>query len=89
VRLEANTKSHVHNLIHEFFINMDFTMAYPNFKKGLKMVFGPLEVKFLLGPAVAGRVPFQCGAKMTIIIYPILIQLLSYCTCVTGPEINR
>jgi hypothetical protein len=24
---------------------MAFTMAYPNFKKGLKMVFGPLGVK--------------------------------------------
>jgi hypothetical protein len=30
--------------IHEFLINMDFTMAYPNFKKGLKMAFGPLGV---------------------------------------------
>jgi hypothetical protein len=45
VRLEASTKPHVHNLIHEFLINMAFTMAYPNFKKGLKMVFGPLGVK--------------------------------------------
>jgi hypothetical protein len=26
-------------------INMAFTMAYPNFKKGLKMAFGPLGVK--------------------------------------------
>jgi hypothetical protein len=24
---------------------MAFTMAYPNFKKGLKMTFGPLGVK--------------------------------------------
>jgi hypothetical protein len=24
---------------------MAFTMAYPNFKKGLKMAFGPLGVK--------------------------------------------
>jgi hypothetical protein len=45
MRLEASTKSHVHNLIHEFLINMAFTMACPNFKKGLKMVFGPLGVK--------------------------------------------
>jgi hypothetical protein len=45
VRLEASTKPHVYNLIHEFFINMAFTMACPNFKKGLKMVFGPLGVK--------------------------------------------
>jgi hypothetical protein len=45
VRLEASTKPHVHNLIHEFLINMAFTMACPNFKKGLKMVSGPLGVK--------------------------------------------
>jgi hypothetical protein len=45
VRLEASTKPHVHNLIHEFLINMAFTRAYPNFKKGLKMVSGPLGVK--------------------------------------------
>jgi hypothetical protein len=45
VHLEASTKPHVHNLIHEFLINMAFTMAYPNFKKGLKMVYGPLGVK--------------------------------------------
>jgi hypothetical protein len=45
VRLEASTKPHLHNLIHEFLINMAFTMACPNFKKGLKMVSGPLGVK--------------------------------------------
>jgi hypothetical protein len=45
VRFEASTKPHVHNLIHEFLINMAFTMARPNFKKGLKMVFGPLGIK--------------------------------------------
>jgi hypothetical protein len=45
VLLEASTKPHVHNLIHEFLINMAFIMACPNFKKGLKMVFGPLGVK--------------------------------------------
>jgi hypothetical protein len=45
VRLEASTKSPIHNLIHEFLINMAFTMACPNFKKGLKMAFGPLGVK--------------------------------------------
>jgi hypothetical protein len=44
VRLEASTKSHVHNLIHEFLINMAFIRACPNFKKGLKMVSGPLGV---------------------------------------------
>jgi hypothetical protein len=37
VHLEVSTKPHVHNLIHEFLINMAFTMACPNFKKGLKM----------------------------------------------------
>jgi hypothetical protein len=45
MRLEASTKPPIHNLIHEFLINMAFTMAYPNFKKGLKMAFGPLGVK--------------------------------------------
>jgi hypothetical protein len=45
VRLEASTKPPIHNLIHEFLINMVFTMAYPNFKKGVKMAFGPLGVK--------------------------------------------
>jgi hypothetical protein len=46
VRLKASTKPSIHNLIHEFLMNMAFTMAYPNFKKGLKMAFGPLGVKF-------------------------------------------
>jgi hypothetical protein len=45
VCLEASIKPHVHKLNHEFLINMAFTMAYPNFKKGLKMVSGPLGVK--------------------------------------------
>jgi hypothetical protein len=45
LRLEASTKPHVHNLIHEFLINMAFTMACQNFKKGLKMVSWPLGVK--------------------------------------------
>jgi hypothetical protein len=44
LRLEASTKSPIHNLIHEFLINMAFRMAYPNFKKGLKMASGPLGV---------------------------------------------
>jgi hypothetical protein len=45
MRLEDGTKPLVLNLIHEFLINMAFTMACPNFKKGLKMVSGPLGVK--------------------------------------------
>jgi hypothetical protein len=45
VRLEASTKPHIHNFIHEFLINMAFTRAYPNFKKGLKMAFGPLGAR--------------------------------------------
>jgi hypothetical protein len=45
VCLEASTKPPIHNLIHEFLINMAFTMACPNFKKGPKMGFGPLGVK--------------------------------------------
>jgi hypothetical protein len=45
VRLEASSKPPIYNLIHEFLINMAFTMACPNFKKGLKMAFGSLGVK--------------------------------------------
>jgi serine protease inhibitor ecotin len=48
MRLEASTKPHVHNLIHEFLINIAFTMACPNSKKGLKMVSSPLGVKIAL-----------------------------------------
>jgi hypothetical protein len=44
MRLEASTKPPIHNLIHKFLIILAFTMAYPNFKKGLKMAFGPLGV---------------------------------------------
>jgi hypothetical protein len=44
--LEASTKPHVHKKIHEFLINMAFTMACQNFKKGLKMAFGPLGIKY-------------------------------------------
>jgi len=44
VDLKTSTKPPIPNLIHEFFINMVFTMACPNFKKGLKMAFGPLGV---------------------------------------------
>jgi hypothetical protein len=43
--LEASTKPHVYKKIHEFLINMAFTMACPSSKKGLKMVSGPLGVK--------------------------------------------
>jgi hypothetical protein len=46
VRVEASTEPPIHNLIHEFLINMAFTMAYPNFKKDLKMTSGPLGVKY-------------------------------------------
>jgi hypothetical protein len=38
-RLGASTKPPIHNLIYEFLINMAFTVAYPNFKKGPKMTF--------------------------------------------------
>jgi hypothetical protein len=46
VRLEASIKSPIYNLIHGFLINMAFTMACPNLKKGLKMAFGPLGINF-------------------------------------------
>jgi hypothetical protein len=29
-------------------INMAFIMAYPTFKKGLKMAFSPLGVKYMI-----------------------------------------
>jgi hypothetical protein len=45
VRLEASTKPPIYNLIHEFLINLAFTC--PNFKKGLKMAFGPLGVNLI------------------------------------------
>ena len=45
MHLEASIKPHAHKKIHEFLINMAFTMTCPNFKKGLKMAFGPLGVK--------------------------------------------
>jgi hypothetical protein len=44
VRLEVKTKPHVHKKIHEFLINMALTLACPNFKKDLKIAFGPLGV---------------------------------------------
>jgi hypothetical protein len=46
VHLEASTKLPIHNLIHEFLINMVFTMACPNFKKALKTASVPLGVKY-------------------------------------------
>jgi hypothetical protein len=42
VCLEGSTKPPIYNFIHEFLIEMAFTMACPDFKKGLKMAFGPL-----------------------------------------------
>jgi hypothetical protein len=45
VHLEASTKLHAQKKIHEFFIYMVFIMAYPNFKKGLRMAFSPLGIK--------------------------------------------
>jgi hypothetical protein len=73
VRLEANTKPPIHNLIHEILINM----ACPNFKKGLKMAFGPLGVKLshhmkihhvfhvsLLEPYYEFRIPGQIQAPL-------------------------
>jgi hypothetical protein len=51
VHLEATTKPPIHNSIHEFLINMAFTMACPNFKEGLKMVSRPLGVNKQAGLA--------------------------------------
>ena len=46
--LKASTKPHVHKKLHEFFVNMAFTMTCPNFKKGLKMAFGLLGVNYAI-----------------------------------------
>jgi hypothetical protein len=48
--VKASTKPPIHNLIHNFLINMAFTIACPNFKKGLKMAFGPLGVNLWMKP---------------------------------------
>jgi hypothetical protein len=45
VHLEVSTKPHVHKKIHEFLINMAFTIACPNFKKRPENGFGLLGVK--------------------------------------------
>jgi flagellar biosynthesis protein FliP len=44
VWLGVSTNPPNQNLIHEFLINMAFIMAYPNYKKGLKMALSPLGV---------------------------------------------
>jgi hypothetical protein len=56
VRLEASTKPPIHNLFHEFLINMAFTMACLNFKKGLEMAFGPLGVTWFKHTAHNGDI---------------------------------
>jgi hypothetical protein len=66
VHLEASTKPPIHNLIHEFLINMAFAMACPNFKKGLKMAFGPLGVKQR----------FERGEKYPSVVYKATSALL-------------
>jgi hypothetical protein len=45
VRLEASTKSHVHQKIEIFWTNITSTMACPNFINGPKKRLGPLGVK--------------------------------------------
>jgi hypothetical protein len=81
VRLEASTKQHVHNLIHEFLINMAFTMACPNFKKGLKMESTPLGInvfdEIFLGQKFCGH-----NIKTIFANYPIksLVIHLHCCT---------
>jgi hypothetical protein len=44
VRLEANTKPHVHQKFEIFWTNIAFRMACPNFKNGQKNGLGPLGV---------------------------------------------
>jgi hypothetical protein len=54
VGLEASTKPHVHKKIHEFLINMAFTMACTNFKKGVR--FGALEEVIVSAPTLWRRI---------------------------------
>ena len=61
----------IHNLIHEFFFNKyGLHNGLPNFKKGLKMAFGPLEVNIqiglffhICGEAKAGYIEYYNEAK--------------------------
>ena len=46
MRVKASTKPPIQNLIHEFLINLAFTMVCLNFKKSLKMAFGPSRVNY-------------------------------------------
>jgi hypothetical protein len=45
VRLEVNTKPHVHQKVEIFWTNIASTMACPNFKNGPKNGLHPLGVK--------------------------------------------
>jgi hypothetical protein len=47
VRLEANTKPHVHQKFEIFWTNIASTMACPNFKNGPKTGLRPLGVKHI------------------------------------------
>jgi hypothetical protein len=83
VHLEANTKPPIQNLIHELLINMAFTMAYPNFKKGLKMAFGPLGVN--INRCEIRRQPKQGYPRFATLQHLILVD--SY-TMIRGEGIN-
>jgi hypothetical protein len=74
VRLEASTKPHVYNLIHEFLINMAFTMACPNFKKGLKMISGPLGIKLSMKYESHGQLGRSIKKKR---IKPLVVNRIS------------
>jgi hypothetical protein len=48
VLLEASTKPHIHNKIHDILINMTLTMACPNFWKALELDFGFLRINIIV-----------------------------------------
>jgi hypothetical protein len=83
VRLEASTKPHVHNLIHDFLINMAFIMACPNFKKGLKMVSGPLGINDYVMPSFILHITFL--NKTTVTMY---CRRISKDTCARYLEVT-
>jgi hypothetical protein len=63
VCLEASTKPPIPSLIHDFFMNMASTMAYPNFKNSLKIAFGPSSVKL--------STSWRIGCKIKTFLLPI------------------
>ena len=86
MHLKVSIKPHVHKKIHEFLINMTFTMACPNFKKGLEMAFGPLRVilpKWILKNLYSISIwIFELKKKPNFLFYYICKFYIYYCRIV-------